>query len=467
VLLAVTAFASVYAVNRTLDQVAGNSDFAAYYCAGNVARVRADPYAAQPMEQCHADASNPAPLPGFAIALFSAISFAPYREAALGWDVLLLLAILLTVWATWRASGFPLLAVAAGVIGTDLVAGLAFGQISVLTACGVALTTYCLHRRWQVAAAFAWLLTLFQPQVGIPVAMALLFWSGHARGVVLALLCLVGFASYAHLGASESLEYIQQAVPVHAAAEVPLRFQYGLTWIDYFFGLDEARALQAGVIQYALTALFGVLIAPVVARRLDTPGVIAALPAAAAVLGGPSVHLSDLASALPFAAIVAASPGTIGGLGRVALVLLSAPWIGLLTLEQAAVGGAAAAITTFYALGARPWFVRAGAAVAILALTLAFPKALADLPNASVRPPPMPQTFASHGYDPALAATRHGLEVRAQSTITATSWEAFALKLPDWLGLLLILAAAVAVLPSNLGNKRDEDDEEFPAFDGS
>jgi len=467
VLLATAAFASVYAVNRTLDQVAANSDFSAYYCAGSVARDRADPYAMQPMELCHPAASNPAPLPGFAIAFFSAISFAPYRAAALGWDVLLLFAVLITVWATWRASGFPILAVAAAVIGTDLVAGLTFGQISVLTACGVALTTYFLHRDWQIAAGFASLLTLLQPQIGVPVAMALLFWTARARGVTFALLVIAGFVSYAHLGASENLEYLQRAIPVHAAAEVPLRFQFSLTWLAYFFGLDEARALQAGVIQYALTALFGVLLAPVVARRFQTAGVLAALPATAAVLGGPSVHLSDLASALPFAAIVAASPGVAGGLGRTAIVLLSAPWIALLTIEQAAIGGTAAAVTTFYALAERPWVVRTGVAAAILALTLAFPKALADLPGTSVRRPPMPQTFAMRGDDPSLAATRHGAAVRQQSEITATTWETFALKLPDWTGLLLLYGAALVVLPSGPRRKTDEEyaeDEEFPAF---
>ena len=81
-LLVVAAFASLYAVDRSLEQITSNNDFAAYYCAGQVARVRADPYALQPLELCRIGASNPAPLPGYTIALFSLVSFLPYQSAA-------------------------------------------------------------------------------------------------------------------------------------------------------------------------------------------------------------------------------------------------------------------------------------------------------------------------------------------------------------------------------------------------
>jgi glycosyl transferase family 87 len=423
VFLAAAVFVSIYAVDRSVDELTANNHFAAYYCAGSVARVGGDPYAAQPLEQCHNGASSPVPLPGYAIAFFSAVSLAPYRAAAIGWEMLLLLALFVTVWAIWRASCFPVLAVAAGVVGTDLVAGLTFGQISVLTTLGVALTAYFLQRDRQIPAAFASLLTLLQPQIGIPVALALLLWTSRARWVLLALLALAGVLSYVHLGANENLEYFQRALPIHAVAEVPLLFQYSLTWIAYFFGSDEVRALQLGVIQYSISALLGVSIAPFVARRLESPAVLAALPAAAAVVGGPSVHLSDLAAAIPFAAIVAASQVRVAGLGRIALVLLSAAWIALLTWEQALLGGVAAGIATVYGLVGRPRLVRIGAAVAILALTLVFPSALAHV---------------------------------SRSDVTATGWEAFALKAPDWLALVLLYLAALAVLPSRRRTEPEE-----------
>jgi len=467
------AFLSVHAVNPSVADVAANNDFAAYYCAGTVARAGGDPYASLPLERCSGGAGNPAPLPPYAVALFSLASVPgwlpryrigqPYRIAVIDWEFILLFAVLATVWATWRTSGYPLYAVAAAVVGTDLVAGLTFGQISILTALGVALTAYFLQRNQHAAAAGVSALALVQPLIGVPLVLSLLLWS-RGRWVVLGMLAALGLLAYLVVGPHASLEYAQRALPTYAASETPLRYQYGLTWFAYFFRLDEGRALVLGVAQYWLTVLVAVSIAPLVARRFNSPAMLAALPAAAAVFGGPSVHLSDLASAVPLAALVAGSRLQLAGLGRAALVLLAVPWIALSTVEQAIVGGIAGAIAGFYALGDRPLRVRAIAGAAVLVTTLIYPRMLAALPNASVRPPPMPLTFAARRYDPALAATQHGLALRSQSDVTATTWETLALKLPDWAGLALLYAAGLAALPLGRRSPSPGRPVAFPGF---
>ena len=92
-ILAGWAFYALQQSGPSIGELLANSDFTAYYCAGRVSRMRGDPYQASPMDQCAAGASNPAPLPGYATALFSVASFAPEQVAALIWMLVLCIAL--------------------------------------------------------------------------------------------------------------------------------------------------------------------------------------------------------------------------------------------------------------------------------------------------------------------------------------------------------------------------------------
>lgn len=462
VLLAGVGIISIYQSGRTFDRVVSNSDFAAYYCAGAVARVRADPYQARPLERCRAGTANPAPLPGYVTAFFSPISFLPYEPAALSWTVLLAIAVIATVLALRAATGVSAIGLAAAVTGTDLIAGLTFGQLSVIAVLGLSLVAMFLTQGFPRAAAIAALLTLVEPQIGIPVVLGLLLWIPRARFILVLGVAFLIALSILHLGPRQNAEYLSRALPAFFAGEVPFRFQYGFAWILYFFGIDESAALQVATFQYGLTTLLALGLAPVVARRLDAPGLVAAFPAAAATLGGPGLHLSDLAAAIPLVTLVAGSRSRARGLAWLALVLLSIPWITLESVEQTALAAAVVAIVALFTLGDSPWLVRATIGVVAIVLVFGTPRIVEGIPANAVRPAPTTQSFAELNFDPSLAAVVHANVLRDQPLLSEASWPTFALKAPDWAGVSLAFVAALAALRAgDRGTvEEDRDDEE-------
>lgn len=458
VLLAATAYFTLQQSGRTdVGRLLANSDFTAYYCAGSVARAHGDPYQATPMEQCSPGAANPAPLPGYATAIFSVVSFAPQPIAALGWMLALCVALLLTIWALHAASSISPLAIAAAVVGTDLIAGASFGQISVLTVLGISLCALGLSRGRHVAAALAALLTLLQPQIGVPVVLSLLLWAPRTRLVLIVGAGALVTLSYLHLGVAENAEYLKRAIPAFGASEVPLHFQYGFAWVLYFLGIDEGRALIISTIQYAVVVLLAIGFAPVVARRLDAPAVLVAFPAAAAVVGGPNVHLAELAAAIPFAAILTGTTARTRGRAWFALLLLAVPWIAIESLHQAEVFAVVVALVALFALPGRPWLGRAIVALAAGAIVVATPLVFNGISDLPLRPAPAAGSFDAARFGAGLAAVQHGEAIRSQAILTEATWQNFVRKAPDWAGVFLIFVAGLAIRPAG----RDEDDEDL------
>jgi hypothetical protein len=455
-LLAGSAYYALQQSGPNVGRLLENSDFTAYYCAGSVARVQGDPYQAAPMEQCAAGASNPAPLPGYATALFSVVSFAQPQIAGLGWILVLCIALVLTVWALHAASGISPLAIAAAVVGTDLIAGASFGQISVLTVLGIALCALALSRGQHVGAALAALLTMLQPQIGVPVVLSLFLWAPRTRLVLFVGVAALVALSYLHLGAKENAEYVQRAIPAFAASEVPLRFQYGFAWVLYFFGDDEGRALIVSAIQYGATVLMAIAFAPAIARRLDAPAALATFPAAAAVLGGPNVHLAEIAAAIPFAVVLAGTTARTRGLSWFALILLAVPWIVISTSREATLFAAVAGLLALFALPGRPWFGRAAVALAAIALVLATPLAFNGVSDLALRAPADPSSFAGVRFGAGLAAVQHGQAIRSQAVLTAPTAQNFVRKAPDLAGVLLVFLAGLLSRPAGRAGEHAE-----------
>jgi len=460
-LLAGASYFALQQSDRDLGRLLANSDFTAYYCAGSVARLQGDPYQAAPMEQCAAGASNPAPLPGYATALFSVASFAQPQIAGLGWMLFLCAALVLTVWALHAASGVSPIAIAAALVGTDLIAGASFGQISVVTVLGISLCALGLSRGRHVGAALAALLTLMQPQIGVPIVLSLFLWAPRTRLVLFVGVAALVALSYLHLGAKENAEYVQRALPAFGASEVPLHFQYGFAWILYFFGESEGRALVASAIQYGATVLLAIAFAPMIARRLDAPAALATFPAVAAVLGGPNLHLAELAAAIPFAVVLTGTTARTRGLAWFALVLLAVPWIAIELMGQAAASAVVAGVVALFALPGRPWFGRAVVALAAVALVIATPLAISDIPDRTLHVPPNAGAFWGERFGDDLAAVQHGLAIRSQAVLTTPTLQNFVRKTPDWAGVALVFLAGLLSRPAGRsGEPEDFDDPE-------
>ena len=454
IFLAAAAFATLQQSGRTdVGRLLVNSDYTAYYCDGLVARQHNDPYLAGPMEQCNAYASNPAPLPGYVTAVFSIASFAPEQVGAALWALFLCAALVLTVWALYVATDVSPLALAAAVFGTDLVAGLSFGQLSVVTTLGVALCAMTLGRGKYVGAALAALLALVQPQVGVPVVLALALWAPATRRVLLVGVVALITLSYLHLGIAENTEFVRRAIPAFNASEVPLRFQYSMAWLLYFLGADEPGALVASFVQYAFTVGLALAFAPTIVRRLGSPAALAAFPAASAVLGGLSVHLADLAVALPFAAVLAGTKGWTRTAGVVALIGLAVPWIALETphgfgevIAQGVADGIIVALIALFAVQDRPWLVRSAVALGALALVIVAPLIFDAIPDNALRPAPAAASFDGAHYGDGLAAVAHARALRSQSILVEPTLQNFFRKAPDAaaVGLLFLVGLAFA-----------------------
>ena len=152
-------------------------DFAAFYCGATVVRERADPYRAAPLEACERartvapgtealpDGVDPAPVPGYVLALFVPFSLLPFPVAAVVWYALLIAAVVATVELLHALTAFPRAVLAAAVLGTGVVSSVTYGQLSPLAALGIAAAALSLSRDRPRRAALACALVLLQPQV--------------------------------------------------------------------------------------------------------------------------------------------------------------------------------------------------------------------------------------------------------------------------------------------------------------
>ena len=125
--LAIATVNFVHALPRDVElhPAALGYDFRAFYCAGSVTNSGADPYLAGPLRTCersvsaqYASASNvviPAPVPGYALALYARWLALPFGFAATLWTLALLAASVFTVVGLRALTGLPLGVVVAAV----------------------------------------------------------------------------------------------------------------------------------------------------------------------------------------------------------------------------------------------------------------------------------------------------------------------------------------------------------------
>ena len=140
--IAVAAILSMLAQNRDLRRTIAAGDFPAFYCGAVVARERLDPYRAAPLEACERartvapgttplpNGIAPAPLPGYVLALVVPLSLLPFGVAAFIWYALLIAAVVATVELLRALTGLPRAALAAAVLGTEVVASVTYGQLA-------------------------------------------------------------------------------------------------------------------------------------------------------------------------------------------------------------------------------------------------------------------------------------------------------------------------------------------------
>jgi hypothetical protein len=462
VLVVLAAVLSLYAADHSPRVTLARSDFVPFYCAGVLTSAGADSDFTAPLEGCERAAAaslapdvtvapgsvDPAPIPGYDVALFSLPARLPFPVAAWLWQVVLLLAILATVRVVHQLTKLPYVVVAAALLGTDVVASFTYGQIAPLATLALALAALSVEReRWR-AAALAALATLIQPQLGLPVVLALFLWKPRTRVYLAAGVALLAIVSLGFFGLARNLAYVQSVLPAQGAAEIPFRIQYSLSWLLFVLGFTESAAGRAGLIDYGLMLALGAALAGRVARTLDAPSALVAFPAAVVLVGGSYTHQFQLSGAVPFALILASGSAPrlrqLRGFGWLAAVLLAVPWQELDARIGLMLAALVLAALVPAALADKSTTARAGWTLLAILAAIGFMPALARLPHANLRAAPSPASFAARGFDPRLASTQHGLRVREEPHSTDTTLAVLVGKLPLWFGLCALLGAGLA-----------------------
>jgi hypothetical protein len=423
-------------------------DFSDFYCAGSALDARADPYRYESLRGCEHRVNTgeayrrdprrvvPAPLPPY--------DFPPFMAAArLNFNLARVLhAVAITVAVAACIFGLSLLSVPLDVAALALLLPAGFVLLSAgqvvpfalvaLVYCGVALA-----KGRPVVAGVLGALTLIEPHLGLPVVAALLCCAPRARAALLLSGAALAVTAFAVAGAGGVTEYLAKVLPAQAAAETGYAYQYSLTYLLSAAGLAPNLALLAGEAWYAAMLVIGVWLGTRLARSIDAPELLVYLPAALSIFGGPYVHMVNVAFAIPAAVVLATRlRGPARDLALVAVALLAVPWIAAWIAKKLFL----ASVFVVAVLLVR---LRAG-----LTLAIALPCMIALTLYVFGLAPPAPMVATTtRSFAPDELAQAAWADYVAALPKPDLGW--LLIKLPTWLGLTGILAAALMTLRPN------------------
>lgn len=330
-MVAVFTAAAVLAVRSSAFS---DGSFKAFYCAGQAIGQHADPYLVEPQRSCeHAVASEslpesyvePAPLPGYALAVFAGLARFPVKIAGGIFAAAMVLAVVLLALILAKIARVPPAAVLAVLAPLSLL-NLALGEIPPFAALAIALAGYGITtKRWTLAGISA-ACTAIEPHVGLAVIIAAFIFVPRARLATAVTLCALAVLSLATLGVAQNVEYVRAVLPAQAFSELVSSDQYSLSRIAYVMGATPRLALALGQASYIVMLVLGLALARRAAAVWSAPALLAMVPAAAVLLGGVFMHDIQMIAALPAAVTAAAVMPARRTAGFIALVLLSAVW---------------------------------------------------------------------------------------------------------------------------------------------
>jgi hypothetical protein len=425
-------------------------DFKAFYCSAKVTLAREDPYSAAPLARCEAIGAPaplfvtnfpqvlPAPLPGYAIAAFVPFALLPFPAACVAWLVALLAATIAAIMLLSRTGlGDPWdLAIAL----TLLVVATSFpmGELPPVALFGIALCAWAVKhdRVWLVGIGIA--LSLFEPQIGAAVALCAIALGRRFAVAAVAALLALGVLSIAAVGIAGDLEYLRVVVPAHVLAELPSVLQYSLSWALFRLGMAPPLAMLLGRLSWVAMLCVSVWFArSPLARRRPEAALLAA--PAFAVVGGPFLHLDQIALAVPAAVWLSVRSERAQWLRTAALIALCVPLLyvfsiirlaAMLPLFAAWLGGA-------YGRSAIAG-LRAALAAIVIAAGIAAIAVAAGTGSAAIAPlQTLPSTLPQASWS-AFVAAHYAM----------TGWSVWLVKAPMCFGILATAAGLVAAARS-------------------
>lgn len=427
-------------------------DFRAFACAGAAVANGANPYAADALYACErapmplhlyhalAGVAVPAPLPGYALAIFVPFGILPYVVACVLWIAVLLASAILCVLGLQRLLNRTFDAATCIVAVSFCVIVIPFGELgSLVMAALIGMALALRARAWSWAAA-AGACAMILPHVAAPALLAAFILLPPMRVRVLAALLVLLVLDLAAGGVHTALAYVTTVLPAHAHSEIGSTAQYGLTWILHGAGAGDAAAVAGGEVSYAVMAVLGIVVAWQYYRRSNEVAYVALLPAAFAVIGGTFVHLTQIIIAIvPAILLWDRASARVRPVFAAAALLLMFPWAWVLgqpplMIVFALFAGYAA--SSVFAQTPTVSLRIAFGAVVICALILASGFTFGAGVPAHV-----------HGVSTlqqGLAQNAWGDYIRSQRSSSGPAW--WIAKAPTWLGLLLLALGSGFVL---------------------
>jgi hypothetical protein len=175
---------------------------------------------------------------------------------------------------------------------------------------------------------------------------------------------------------------------------------------------------------------------------LDSKIPIVFFPPAAVMLGGPFVHLFEIAAAMPFAIFAAGRAPSYRRVAWTAIVLLALDWPAMKFLRLNILEAIVLVTLVAYLARKQTLAVRAGFVLAAFCGYALFTGAVHLLPSTPLQHPNVAQTIDVSRYDTQLASTKVFF-IRRDHRWALSSWQTVAGKIPTWIGLSLLVTIAL------------------------
>lgn len=279
---------------------------------------------------------------GYTLAPFAVLAAFSPKAAGPLFALVILVATALTALGVSRMSPIPLPASFAIIFFGTALYSLSIGEPVPVVIAGLTVAALELRLGRPRRAALAALLAMMQPQIALPVLVAMFVLVPRTRMVVLAGCVVLALLNVLILGVSRSFEYLA-LINMNVRAEVSHFDQYSLTALLSILGAPANLALALGQLTYLAGVGLSVLIVGMRRERAVDSGALVFLPASFAVTGGSYVHLQQVAAAL-VAALVLLRPSTFAM--SLAIAVLVQSWSS--TLRQLPILLAAIWCLSFY-----------------------------------------------------------------------------------------------------------------------
>lgn len=308
-------------------------DFQSFYCGAWALVHHYDPYRNQPLHMCEAalnpsffavvrNVTIPAPLPPYALLILSPVLVLGWHLACIVWETGIFICAFGAAYFVSRIVKLPLYVscvamLPAIIFPSDVAGALAPYPIALWMIAAF----YNERRPWLTSLALG--ISMIEPHLGLPVCIAAFFGWPAVRyrllliGGAMAIAQLL-FTPTALIGSYRGL------MEMHARSEVSGPAQHSLTFLLASLHVDPTLALRIGFVQYILTCAIGIVVGIVLSRRRGEPEWTLLVPLAFSVVGGPFVHLTEIAAAVPLCLLLVARLRS--HIAALAAIILATPW---------------------------------------------------------------------------------------------------------------------------------------------